>query len=150
MRAPLNGSIPTLYNLWSMLSVLGSGPKRASEFAGGVFCKFWCVASVTRPRGSRGRVIWSFSFPRGFVSHATASCAFCLRRAVASVMRPRRCWFVLGTRSRHHAIAWIPVSLKLRFAFSFHFSMFSFPSFKSFCLRKSETTQHTDHGIEWK
>ena len=89
-----------LHNLWSMPSGLGFGPKRASEFAINTFCNFWCVASVTRPRESRGRVIRSFSLPRGRVSHATASCAFCLRHTVASVMRPRRCFFALGTRPR--------------------------------------------------
>ena len=59
----------------------------------------YSVNSDTWPL-SRGRVIWSFSLPRGRVSHATASCAFCLRRAVALVMRSHRCFFASGTRSR--------------------------------------------------
>ena len=135
----MNGCIPTLYNLWSMPSGLGFGPKRASEITGSIFCNFWCVASVTRPRGSRGRVIRSFSLPRGRVSHVSALYAFYLRRAVASVMRPRCCFFASGTRSRRPCDRVIPVSAKFRFALSFHFCMFPFPSFKSFYLRKSET-----------
>ncbi|QHO07221.1 uncharacterized protein DS421_14g461730 [Arachis hypogaea] len=59
-----------------MPSGLGFGPKRASEITGSVFCNFLCVASVTRPRGSRGRFIRSFSC-----------------HVVASVMRPRHMCF---------------------------------------------------------
>ena len=101
----------------------------------------------------------SYTWPlsRVRVGHAVASSGAFPFHAVASVTCPRRGCSTQGARSRQscgrvaaslllardrvvHAIAWIPVSLKLRFAFSFHFCMFPFPSFKSFCLRKSETT----------
>ena len=128
----LNGCITPLHNLWSMPSGLGFGPKRASEFAGGVFCNFWCVASVTRPRRSRGRIIRSFSLPRGRVSHATASYTFCLRCTVASVMRPRRCFFALGMRP-HRPCDHVDASFsKTPFCAFLPFLYVSFPSFKSF------------------
>ena len=108
---------------------------------------------------------WPLSRVR--VGHAVASFGASPFHAVASVMRPRHVRSTQGARSRQscgrvaadlclardrviHAIAWIPISLNLRFTFSFYFCMFPFPSFKSFCLRKSETTQHTNYGIEWK
>ena len=131
-RALLNGCIPSLHNLWSMPSGLGFGPKRASEFAMSIFCNFWCVASVTRPRGSRDRVNWSFPC-----------------HAVASIMRPRHMRFAQGavasfTRSRHCQFL-----QKLRFVLSFHFCIFPFHPLSHSCLRSSATTQHTNHGIEW-
>ncbi|QHO07775.1 uncharacterized protein DS421_14g466710 [Arachis hypogaea] len=112
---------------------LGFGPKRASEFAMSVFCNFWCVASVTRPRGSRGRVIQSFPC-----------------HAIASVTRPRQCLFALACGRVAHAIAWLPVSSKTLFCAFLTFCMFPFYPLSHSCLRRSETTQHTNHGIEWK
>ncbi|QHN91743.1 Pentatricopeptide repeat-containing protein [Arachis hypogaea] len=104
-----------------MPSGLGFGPKRASEFAGSVFYNFWCVASVTRSRGSRGRVIRSFPChavasvmrprhivllkARGRVSHAAALLLLRAWHASASPMRSRGCQFL-------H---------KLSFMLSFHF-----------------------------
>ena len=136
----MNGCIPTLYNLWSMLSVLGSGPKRASEFAGGVFCNFWCVASVTRPRGSRGRVIWEFSLSRVRFGNAYVSFTFCSRHASASVTRSRRYHFALGTRPRHPCVLVAAFSSKLHFLLSFHFCMFPFCPLSHSCPMRPENT----------
>ena len=89
---------------------------------------------ATRSRQSRVRVVCVLLMSRGRVSHAVGSLHLRFWHAIASSMRS--CEYQFPS--------------KLRFAFSFHFCMFSFPSFKSFCLRKPETTQHTNHGIEWK
>ena len=89
---------------------------------------------ATRSRQSCDSVMCILLKARGRVSHAAASLLIRAWHAIASSMRSREYQF----------------PSKLRFAFSFHFSMFPFPFFKSFYLRKSETTQHTNHGIEWK
>ena len=109
----------------------------------------YSVNSDTWPL-SRGRVVWSFSLPCGRVGHVSASWVFYLRRAVASVMRPRRCFFASGTRSRRPCDRVDTSFLKAPFCLLLPFLYVSFSSFKLFSLRKHETTQHTNHGIEWK
>ncbi|QHO56747.1 uncharacterized protein DS421_3g76350 [Arachis hypogaea] len=108
-----------------------------------IFCNFWCVASVTRLRGSRGRVIRS------------SPC-----HTVASVM-PRRMRFAQVARSRQSCGRVVASSLLARdrvdassfrnsiLRFPSIFSCFLFHSLSHSCLRRSKTTQHTNHGIEW-
>ena len=88
---------------------------------------------VTRSRQSCDRVMCVLLKARGRVSHAAASLLIRAWHAIASSMRSRGCQFLQG----------------LRFVLSFHFCMFSFHPLSHSCLRRSETTQHTNHGIEW-
>ena len=88
---------------------------------------------VTRSRQSCDHVIFVLLKAHGRVSHAAASLLLCAWHASASPMRSRGCQFLQ----------------KLRFVLSFHFCMFSFHLLSQSCLRRSETTQHTNHDIEW-
>ena len=90
------------------------------------------VFLVTRSRQSCDRVICISLEARGRVSHAAASLLLRSWHASASPMRSRGCQFLR----------------KLRFVLSFHFCMFPFHPLRHSCLRRSETTQHTNHGIE--
>ncbi|QHO12294.1 uncharacterized protein DS421_15g505690 [Arachis hypogaea] len=68
-----------------------------------------------RARGSRVRVIWSFSLSRVHVSHAYASVVFCSRHASASSTRTRHCHFALDTRLRCPRVCVAAFSSKLHF-----------------------------------
>ena len=98
----LLGAYSVNYDTWP-LSRVRVGHAVASS---GAF-PFHAVASVTRPR-------------RGCSTQGAQLCQSCGRVAASLLLARDRVV---------HAIAWIPVSLKLRFAFSFHFCMFPFSSF---------------------
>ena len=92
------------------------------------------VFLVTHSLWSCIRVICVLLRAHGRVGYAVVSLPFCAGHAAASSMRSRRCQFLQ----------------KLHFVLSFHFCMFPFHPLSHSCLRRSETTQHTNHGIEWK
>ena len=90
------------------------------------------VFLITRSLRSSVRVICVLLKAHVRVSHAFASLLFRARHAAASSMRSRRCQFLQ----------------KLHFVLSFYFCMFPFHPLSHSCLRRSETTQHKNHGIE--
>ena len=92
------------------------------------------VFLITRSLRSCVRIICVLLMARVRVSHAFASLSFRTGHAAASSMRSRRCQFLQN----------------LHFVLSFHFCMFSFHPLSHSCLRRSETTQHMNHDIEWK
>ena len=116
------GAFSTIFGAWP-LSRVRVGHAVASS---GVFL-------VLRSPRSCVRVICVLLKARVRVSHAFASLSFRTGHAAASSMRSRRCQFLQ----------------KLHFVLSFHFCMFPFHPLSHSCLRRSETTQHTNHGIEW-
>ena len=142
--------IPPFSGFYSVILGLDLGRKRVQKSLGAFsaisgawplsrVCVGHAAASfevflVTRSLQSCGRVIRVLLVARDRVSHAVASLLIRTWHASASPMRSRGCQFLQ----------------KQHFALFFHFCMFPFHPLSHSCLRGSETTQHMNHGIEWK
>ena len=92
------------------------------------------VFLITRSLRPCVRIICVLLKARVRVIYAFASRSLRARHVAASPTRSRRCQFLQ----------------KLHFVLSFYFCMFPFYPLSYSYLRRSETTQHTNHGIEWK
>ena len=88
-----------------------------------------------------------FSLSRVRFGHASASSAFCSRRAFASFTHSRCAGHAAASFTRSRRCQFLQ---KLHFVLYFHFCMFPFHPLSHSCLRRSEITQHTNHGIEWQ